>query len=66
MSYKLGSCIHLKIKRPDFFRDQPDEGLGLVYDVRVPHTHTHTHTHTVCVCRGRTLLFRVPGLGQDV
>ena len=55
-----------KKKKPNFFRDQPDEGLGLVYDVRVTHTHTHTHTHTVCVCRGRTLLFRVSGLGQDV
>jgi len=52
ISYKPGSYIHLKKKKPNFFRDQPDEGLGLVYDVRVTHTHTHTHTHTLCACVG--------------
>ena len=50
MSYKLASCVHLKKKSPIFVGLSPIEGLGLVYDVRVPHT--HTHTHTLCACVG--------------
>ena len=43
-------CSFKKKKSRIFVGLSPIEGLGSVYDVRVPHT--HSHTHTVCACVG--------------